>query len=369
MIRRAHNWITLAAYKDDRVVLDGSLTIPAEDWKLVEGRANTYVASFECKAHSRQSTQMVFVNDTLFMPTLVAHHDKTQPGLPMVPAMPGDKTSDLGWYHDLARNKLFVNLGGRVPGKDVQIAAAQLGMGVNITYQSYIRIKGIEIRRFNERAIWSDYAREFMVEDNFIHHCQVGLWSGLSSGGIIRGNTFSDIMFIAMGVGGSRGTFVEGNLIKRYHVNPFKLDGGQSCYYYSAAIMCNGSFGLVARNNTIAEGDVDGIWPDCASIGITLYGNAIYGTPSGFYIEADAHGTVLQWNTVFDSGNGIVFRQNSANTALENYVFNNRGGGLAIGSCDASGVMANTMMYNWLVGNGARGWLRPRQSEDAGQCL
>ena len=42
--------------------------------------------------------------------------------------------------------------------------------------------------------------------------------------------------------------------------------------------MCNASFGLVARNNIIAEGDVDGIWPDCGSIGIALYGNTIYGT-------------------------------------------------------------------------------------------
>ena len=101
----------------------------------------------------------------------------------------------------MAQNKLFVNLGGRVPGKDVQIAAAQLDMGVNMTCQSYVRLKGIEIRRFNERAIWADYARDFMVEDNFVHHCLAGLWSGLSSGGIIRGNTFSDIMLIAMNVG------------------------------------------------------------------------------------------------------------------------------------------------------------------------
>ena len=86
-------WITLEAYKDDHVVLDGSLTIPAEDWKLVEGRTNTYVAPFECKGPARRQTvQMVFANDTLFMPSLVEHNDKTQPGLPMAPAMPGDKT-------------------------------------------------------------------------------------------------------------------------------------------------------------------------------------------------------------------------------------------------------------------------------------
>ena len=31
-------------------MLDGSLTVPAEDWKLVDGCANTYVAPFEGKS-------------------------------------------------------------------------------------------------------------------------------------------------------------------------------------------------------------------------------------------------------------------------------------------------------------------------------
>ena len=96
---------------------------------------------------------MVFANDALITPSLEEHNDKTQPGLPMVPAMPGDKTSDEGWYYDMPQKKLFVNLGGRVPGKDWQIAAAQLDMGVDMTRQSFVRLKGIEIRRFN---VWGD---------------------------------------------------------------------------------------------------------------------------------------------------------------------------------------------------------------------
>ena len=248
-------------------------------------------------------------------------------------------------------------------GKGVEIAAAQLDMGVDMTRQSFVRLKGIEIRRFNVWGIWTDYGYDLAVEDNYVHHCgNAGLWGGFNSGGIIRGNTFSDIMSIGMNVGGARGTVIEGNLIKRFHVNPFKTSSGQAGYY-SAAIMCNGAFGLVARNNIITEADVDGLWPDCTSSGISAYGNTLYGLNTGFYIEADAHGTVLQWNTVFENGNGIVFRQNAANTILENYVFNNRRGGLAIASCDVPGIRANTMMYNSVVGNGGGASFAPDSSK------
>ena len=192
----------MESYKGERAVLDGSLTIPAGDWKRVEGRANTYVAPFESKGPHRGERQvlMVFANDALLMPSL-AHAAKPEPGLPMLPAMPGDKASDQGWYYDMDHNELFVNLGGRVPGRDVEVAAAQLNQGVDITRLPLVRIKGIEIRRFNHRAIASDACRDFVVQDNFIHHCGAGLWSNISSGGIIRGNTFSDIMEIAMTVG------------------------------------------------------------------------------------------------------------------------------------------------------------------------
>ena len=39
-------WLTLEAYKDEHVVLDGAVTIPADQWQLVEGRKNTYWTPF-----------------------------------------------------------------------------------------------------------------------------------------------------------------------------------------------------------------------------------------------------------------------------------------------------------------------------------
>ena len=350
-------WITLEAYKDERAIVDGSLTIPAKDWTLVAGRANTYVASVEPKGGPepwRKTVTMLFADDVMVMPTLVEHHDPTHPGLPLVPAIPGDKTSDQGWYYDPDQKKVFVNLGGRTPGKDVQVAAAEMDMGVCAMERSYVRLRKMEIRRFNFRGIWSDRSNEFLAEDNYVHHCGTGVWGGSTSGQIIRGNIISDIMTIAMYVHTSRGMTIENNVIKHFHVNPFKTEGSLSADYYSGSIMCNSMFGLLIRNNIIAQsiGNVSGPWPDCGSTGITIYGNTIYGLKGdGFYIEDAVHGTVLKWNTVFENGNGIVFRQNFANTAFENYVFNNRGVGLVIGSCEA-GVRADGMMYNWVIGNG-----------------
>jgi len=42
----AIRWITLEAYKDEHVTLDGSVAIPAGKWELVKGCKNTYSAPF-----------------------------------------------------------------------------------------------------------------------------------------------------------------------------------------------------------------------------------------------------------------------------------------------------------------------------------
>ena len=154
--------------------------------------------------------------------------------------------------------------------------------------------------------------------------------------------------------GGVRGSILECNVVKRFRHKPFKTRN------YAGSIMCNSCFGLVLRNNVITEnmtpGDGDGgPWPDCASMGIAMYGNTVYRTSGcGFYIEAGVYGTVLRWNTVFENGAGIVFRANNANTAFENYSFRNRGDGLTIGSPDQEypEPSADTMIFNWVIDNG-----------------
>jgi hypothetical protein len=58
------NYITLEAYNDEHVVLDGSQSIPAGKWELAAGRKNTYVAPFADKT-SDKIVNMVFSGETM----------------------------------------------------------------------------------------------------------------------------------------------------------------------------------------------------------------------------------------------------------------------------------------------------------------
>ena len=264
--------------------------------------------------------------------------------------MPGDRPADEGYYYDHQGKKLFVNLGGRAPGKDAEVRAAQLLCGVDACGRSFVRVRKLEVRNYIGTGIGIYNAHEFIVEDNHVHHCGHGLWGGPSSTGFIRRNTIADIMKIGMGLGGARGTIVEENVVKRTHLNPYKIIA-----WDGAAIICNSSFGFLLRNNVVADcADATGVWPDCGGLGFGFYGNTIYNVNGcGFYIEASVTGAILRWNCVFNNGAGVVFRQNWANTAFENYTFRNRGTGLAIGSCDQDGMpKADAMMYNWVIDNG-----------------
>jgi len=343
-------WLTLEAYQDEHVVLDGAVTIPDDEWELVNGRTNTYVAPFS----SERQVNMVFRDGVMLLPTLGnvagANSSKIE-GAPssIMPVMPDDAPTEEGYYYDLAQQKLFVNLGGRVPGKDAEVRAARLLTGIDACNKSFVRVRKFEVRNFIATGIGVYNDQEFVAEDNYVHHCGQGFWGGPSGVGVIRRNTVSDIMTVAMGLGGARGTIVEENVIKRTHINPYKIVA-----YDGAAVVCNGAFGFVLRNNIITDSDISGVWPDVSSLGIACYGNTIYNlTGCAYYIEASVYGTILRWNTMFDNAEGIAFRQNWANTAFENYIFRNRRTGLSIGSCDQDGLpKASTMVYNWVIDNG-----------------
>ena len=345
------DYITVEAYKDEHVIVDGSVTVGASDWKLAEGRTNTYVAPFESKAW-QSMVEMVFSGETLLMPTLVKNPDKNQPDTPLLPALPGDGAGDKGYYYDKVQKKLYVNLGGGAPGKSGDMNVAQLDCGVDAHNQSFVRIRKLEIRRFNQGGVILCDGTDAVAQDNYIHHCGQGINCGNSSCALIRRNIISDIMTVGVSSGGVRDTIVESNVIKRFHYNPYKLGN------YSGSFMCNCSFGLILRNNVITEPmsrGAGGPWPDCASMGIAGYGNTVYRiTDNGFYIEAGVYGTVLRWNTVFENDTGIVFRANNANTAFENYIFNNRREGLAFSTPDQEDTdpKANRMTYNWVINNG-----------------
>ena len=352
--------ITLEAYKDEHVVLDGAATIPADKWELVKGRKNTYWTPFESEGNRR--VNVMFREGTLILPTL-----KNIPGADssliagspcnIMPAMPDDTPDKEGYYHDQKEKKLFVNLGGCVPGKGAECKAAALISGVDAVGQSYVRIRKLEVRNFLSYGLFMDYGREFVVEDNHIHHCGSGLWGANITGSVIRRNTITDITSVAVGVSGERGLIAEGNVIQRSNQNPYKVVA-----WDGSAVVCNGAMGLVLRNNVIMGGpDISAFWSDCGGVGAMLYGNTTVN--SGFYIEMLVCGTLLRWNTVADSGSGIAFARNSGNMAFENYLFRNHGG-LSIGACDdASSPQANLMMRNWVIDNGRGACFAPNLSK------
>ena len=118
--------------------------------------------------------------------------------------MPDDTAHDEGWYHDAKAKKLFVNMNGRVPGKDVEIKVVKWVEGIDAQSVSYARIRKLEVRNYVQSGIVVCAGHDFVVEDNYVHHCGDGIWGGPTSGGVIRRNTFTDILGTTLGLGGAR---------------------------------------------------------------------------------------------------------------------------------------------------------------------
>ena len=179
---------------------------------LVEGCKNTYWAPFESQYDRRWNQpnvqiNMLFCNGVMVPPTL-----KNVPGANsslingatsnIMPVMPDDTPGVEGWYHDVKQKKLFVNLGGRVPGKDAQCQVPELSVAVDARDRSCVCVRKLEIRNYIDWGIWADFAHEAVLEDNYIHHIgAAGIWRQASSGSIRR-NTITDTMAFPWAWGG-----------------------------------------------------------------------------------------------------------------------------------------------------------------------
>ena len=344
-------WLTLEAYNDEPVIVDGSVIIPAEKWELVKDRKNTYCTPFVCEGGRAPSR--VWRDDALLkLSSKETPAESARLRKPLTPTMPGDAPANEGWYYDKGQKKLYVNLGGRVPGKDAVVRASKLYIGVNATDQSYVRLRKLEIRDFTGTGISVSGGHEFQVEDNYVHHCYAGVWAYPASRGVIRRNTFADTDGGTVNLSYAHGTIVEGNVMKRFNMDKWNPDSG--------AMVANCVVGLNIRNNVVVGDDNKvtgyGFWTDCGGFGVGLIGNSFSRLSNpGIYLEADAETILTRWNTVFDCSSGIAAHWNLANTVLENYVFNNLREGLSIGILDADNGRANVMMRNWVIDNGMWG--------------
>ena len=339
-------YVTLEAYADEKVVLDGTTEVTG--FQLVEGMRNLHVAPFAYTGWGKH-LEIVFAGDEQLLPFQTKNPNPNQPDLPLLPARPGDDPDDRGWFYDKEQDRLYVNLGGAVPGKDVAIRACVLATGVDAANCQFPRIRKLEIRGFNQHGVVIYNTLGAVVEDNHIHHVSSGIFANPSMDVQIRRNTITHVGNNGMTLGGNRGGIVESNVIRDFNVNPYRTRR------YAGSIMCNGIIGTAVRFNVITRDlypCICGPWPDCNGLGNAWYGNVCYRmSGQGFYIEAGLVGNVLRWNNCFENANGITFRQNYMNVAVENWVHHNKNAGLVVGSTAADNVLGNYLGDNAIVSN------------------
>ena len=348
-------WLTLEASGDERVVIDGTVEIPADLWKLVEGKTNTYVAAF--KGELKPESYMYWVHPSyMYADGVPVKHATTKTtDARNIPGMPEDSADKPGWFYDKEKGLFYVNLGGKIPGKDARITIMDGEHGIEIRGSSFVRVRKLEIRGFTISGIQSSDTLNCVFEDNYIHDCG----NGFSLGGIvecvIRRNVISDVTRNGIQMT-CRGGIVEGNIIKRFNRNPY----GTGDYVSSINMVSGNVIGMAICHNIITENlsptpGGAGPWTDISALGMCYYGNVCYNLRGmGFYIEAGANGSLLRWNTVMDNEDGIVFRQNATNMAVENYVVNNSRFAISMGSCDSKFPVctANSFIGNWVIDNG-----------------
>ena len=340
-------YITLEAFGDEQVILDG--TVEVKGFRLVEGKGNLYVAPFVYNGW-RKELELVFAGDEQLMP-FQARNPRVnidQPELPLLPAIPGDDPRDRGWHYDKQKDLLYVNLGGRTPGKEVPIRAADMSTGVDAANCYFPRIRKLEIRCYNQQAVVIYNTLGAVVEDNYLHHMHSGMHGGPSMDITVRRNTVTHAQNVGMNLGNNLGGLVESNLIRDYNVNPFQNR------MYAGGIMCNGITGTALRFNVVthAISPAAGMWPDCNGMGNAWYGNVLYRIKNcGFYIEAGLVGNVLRWNHCFEDWGGIVLRQNYMNVVAENYLHDNTGVGMALSTPNADNTFGNYFGDNVVANN------------------
>ena len=345
--RENTQYITLEAFGDDKVVLDGTCEI--KDFKLAPGKKNLYVAPFVFKGWNKALT-IVFAGEEQFMPFQARNPRATvdQPDLPLLPAVPTDDVQDRGWYYDKEKDLLYVNLAGKVPGKDLPVRVAELETGVDCANCFFPRVRKLEVHGYNQHGIVIYNTMGAVVEDNYVHHVNAGIFANPSTDITIRRNTVTNIGNVGMCLGSNLGGVVECNVIRDYHVNPFKTN------QYAGGIMCNGITGTYVRYNVVTHAVVGcaGLWPDCSGVGNAYYGNTMYRIDNdGFYIEAGQAGNLLRWNNCFEDWGGIVLRQNLMNSVCENYLHDNHGVGMALSTPNGDNTFGNHYGDNWVINN------------------
>ncbi|MEI6504153.1 MAG: right-handed parallel beta-helix repeat-containing protein, partial [Armatimonadota bacterium] len=217
-------WVTLEAFGDERVVIDGTAEITADLWKLVAGKTNTYAAAFKGQLKPERYMDMVHPAYLYADGVPVKHAAGKNPSTaawqpPNVPALPEDAAEKPGWFYDIAKGLFYVNLGGKKPGRDARITVSDAESGIDVAGCSCVRVRKLEIRGFTYTGISANDARNCVIEDNYIHDCGNGMALNIVEC-VIRRNVIADVTRNGIGMA-CRGGAIEGNVIRRFNRNPY----------------------------------------------------------------------------------------------------------------------------------------------------
>lgn len=340
------------------VILDGSMRIPDDAWQAVEVAHPLRITSsnklFAAKVdmpplmlrrgpavHSIKlnDPKWVFVNDELLIP-------HSTPGKRNNAEMVTEKTLNR-WFWDKEASTLYVNLDGKKPAAvDISVQYHAFGGWKPVHYTT---LRGLTIQRYSHGAFYGN-SEEMWIEDCLFRHNTLAIGGGI--GGHVARCTFLDHEGTVVNAG--QRTLYAQNIFVRYFQDNFLTRD----IYNSCAIKSFGSDTyFTIRNNVMVDNGslhkgytgCGAIWFDNPSQGNMVYGNTIYHSGMGMYIEYPMINALITWNVVADTNEGIVLRHNIANSIVENYISRARSRGIKVS--DTKRTMAPIVKYNFLSGN------------------
>ena len=357
-------FITLAAFENDTVVIEGTRQIEPGEWQPQEDMQQVFFLALP------EDPNQVFF-DGKRLPESVAVVADKQADVERATSraethsdQPLTDTSTGRWFYDAKRRRLYVNTGEGNPSVGHRVEVPVYSFSVNLrprpgtrydgrgVSSTAIRLRGLTFNRL--RTGLHGGTMFSVIEDCVVR--QAGGISALSLRGmhnIIRRNTVLDSYHQAIYWNGSN-FVLEDNLVVGAMKDPYIVTSA-----WEGVFKTNEGAYSTIRNNVIAEIEASehhdgglGIWCDIASDFNAIYGNVSYRQNMGIYVEQSQNANVIVYNTCFDNKTGIGVRNNSHNLILGNYLFNNRNVGIWYGSENRYPPMTGQRVEgNWIVNN------------------
>ncbi|MBT5612986.1 MAG: hypothetical protein HN742_34810 [Lentisphaerae bacterium] len=310
--------ITIQAFGDDAVIIDGADIVPTAKWQPSPELSNVY--EIDCLRDPGQ----IFLDGK---PTTMKL-DKLK-GKRWEIGVLGNDDRDL-WQFDRKRRKLLLNVGGDNPaeGRTVEVPIRAHG----VVLRDHCRVSGLQVTRTANVGIEcsADYG---VVEDCLVTACTIGIrgagWH--KTGSVFRRNTV--IATLDNGIyhqDRARGCRILDNLVIGCTLNPWHQ------VRWSGSMKINGAYDLVYQNNVVLDAgnantpsgwDGWALWGDCVVGRVYYVGNTTARNEhAGIYIEAEMTDSHAFYNTCQNNTRGITCRASQRGTYMHNLVIGGHAG-------------------------------------------